>query len=187
MTIRIGVIAEDQSDVDIFDALTRKIAKKDYAIRKFVGHGCGKIKKDCFQWAQNLREQKCSLLILIHDLDNNKYSNLEQELIKALSPSPIKNNLVVIPIKEIEAWLLSDENAIQSAMNLKNKVPRIPNPENIENPKEYLGRLVEQKSGGSKHYLNTVHNKKIASTLSIEEVRRCKSFFVLEQFLVKHI
>lgn len=187
MTIRIGLIAEDHSDVDVFAEIAVKIAKKDFLVRKFVGKGCGKLKKECKNWATNLKEQNCTLLVLIHDLDKNEIPNLQKQLIQALSPSPIKHNLVVIPVREIEAWLLSDEDAIRSAMNLRTKVPRVANPESLDSPKEHLGRLVEQKSGGRKHYLNTVHNKKIASLLKIENVRRCKSFLPLEQFLRQHI
>jgi len=187
MTTRIGVIAEDISDVDVFREIVVKIAKRDFAIRKFVGFGCGKIKRECNRWARNLKEQNCTLLVLLHDLDKNNYTDLQSNLIGALSPSPIKNNIIVIPIKEVEAWLLSDEDAIRAVMNLRTKVSRVPNPENIDNPKEYLGRLIEQKSGGTKHYLNTVHNKKLASMVRLQSLERCKSFLHLEKFLLKNL
>jgi hypothetical protein len=187
MTIRIGLIAEDHSDVDVFTEIAGKIAKRDFLVKKFVGKGCGKLKKECKSWAKNLKEQHCTLLVLIHDLDKNEAPYLQKQLMQALSPAPIKDNLIVIPVREIEAWLLSDEDAIRSAMNLRIKVPHIANPESLDNPKEHLGRLVEQKSEGRKHYLNTVHNKKIASLLRIENIRRCKSFLPLEQFLRQYI
>ncbi|HND50122.1 MAG TPA: DUF4276 family protein [Anaerolineales bacterium] len=187
MALRIGVIAEDHSDIDVFEEITRKISKKDFVLRKFVGRGCGKIKKECAGWAQNLRDQNCSLLVLIHDLDENDLTSLEKQLTIALHPSPIKNNLIVIPVKEIEAWLLSDEVAIKSAMNIKVSIPAVGNPESIDNPKEYLERLVEKKTMGKKHYLNTTHNKKIAALLNLAKVKKCKSFLPLELFLNRHL
>ncbi len=187
MITRIGVIAEDVSDIDVLSELVGKITNHTYVIRKFVGYGCGKIKRECNRWARNLKEQNCSVLILMHDLDERDLPELKKELVDALYPSPIRNNIIAIPVKEIEAWLLSDEDAIRQGMNLRSKVSRIPNPEGIHRPKEHLGRLVEQRSGGTKHYLNTVHNRRIASALTVEKVRRCKSFLPLEQFIMKNI
>lgn len=187
MAIRIGVIAENHSDIDIFEEIARKISKKEIVLRKFVGRGCGKIKKECADWARNLKEQNCSLLVLIHDLDDNDLSRLKQQLNDALHPPSIKNNIVVVPVREIEAWLLSDESAIRSAMNIKSPVAAIGNPESIDNPKEYLERLVERKTNGRKHYLNTAHNKKIAALLNIAKVKKCKSFLPLELFLSQHL
>jgi hypothetical protein len=187
MITRIGVIAEDRSDIDVFCEITRKIAKRDFVIKPFLGKGCGKLRRECSGWAVNLREQNCTLLVLIHDLDNNEISDLQNQLREALGLSPIRNSLIVIPVKEIEAWLLSDEDAIRQAMNLRTRVSRIPNPETIDNPKEHIERLVEQKSQGRKHYLNTVHNKKIASMINIEKLKRCKSFLPLEQFLRQYV
>lgn len=187
MTTKIGVIAEDNSDVDVINELVVKISNKEIAIRKFVGHGCGKLRRECHQWAQNLKGQGCSLLILLHDLDNNDLSQLRAQLSQALHPSPIRSNVIIIPVKEIEAWLLSDEIAIRAAMNLRVAVKRISNPESVGNPKEYLGRLVEQKSNGTKHYLNTVHNKRIAALLSLEKLRRCRSFAPLESFVTENL
>lgn len=187
MTTKIGVIAEDISDIDVFHEIVLKISKRDFAIRKFVGFGCGKIKRECNRWAKNLKEQNCALLVLIHDLDKNNVVDLHRQLVDSLSPSPIKKYIVVLPIKEIEAWLLSDEDAIRAVMNLRTKVSRIPNPENIDHPKEFLEKLIEKKSGGTKYYLNTVHNKKLAAKVKLENLKRCKSFLGLEKFLLEHL
>jgi hypothetical protein len=187
MAIRIGVIAENDSDIDVFEEIVKKISKKQIALRRFIGKGCGKIRKECVGWAKNFKEQNCSLLVLLHDLDRNNLPDLMQQLRTALNPPYIKHHIIVIPVREIEAWLLSDEIAIRTAMNIKSVIPSIGNPESIDDPKEYLERLVEKKSLGRKHYLNTVHNKKIASLLNLTKIKKCKSFLPLESFLQQHL
>jgi hypothetical protein len=188
MTIRIGVIAEDDCDIDVIKELIPKITPgKNFVVRKFVGHGCGKVRGKCRQWAQNLKEQNCSILILLHDLDDKVLRELQDNLFQTLNPCPIRKYVIVIPVKEIEAWLLSDEEAIRVAMNIRATISRIPNPETIMDPKKHLQHLVEIRSGKTKHYLNTVHNKKIAAELRVERLKRCESFLPLESFLLAHI
>jgi hypothetical protein len=91
---RIGLIAEDSSDVEVINELARKIAGvKRYTIRKFVGNGCGKIRGKCLQWAQALKDQSCSSVILLHDLDDKNLAELEGQLKVSFSPCPIKNRV----------------------------------------------------------------------------------------------
>jgi hypothetical protein len=82
--------------------------------------------------------------------------------------------IILIPVFEIEAWLLSDPLALQQAFNMR-KSPNIPqNPETIPHPKEYLRNIVWKYS--KKRYINTIHNKRIASVLRIDKVSLCSSF-----------
>ena len=68
MINRIGLIAEDYSDFEVVKQLTRKIAgSRQFVIKKFIGHGCGKIRQKCLQWAQVLKDKGCSSIILLHD------------------------------------------------------------------------------------------------------------------------
>ena len=110
----IGVIAEDISDVEVIRALlAKKAAGSPFTIDKFVGHGCGKIRGKCCQWATTLSRQGCNFLIVLHDLDNKPLSQLSSDLRTALLPSPISKHVIAIPVRSIEAWLLSDNAAIQ--------------------------------------------------------------------------
>lgn len=184
MTSYIGLIAEDVSDVEVINQIAKKIAgRRQFVIRKFVGHGCGKIRGKCLQWAQALRNQRCTSVILLHDLDNRDLRELEKQLRDAFTPCPVPNNIIIIPVRAIEAWLLSDEAAIYRVMNLTDRVPRFANPEAIVDPKRRLKEIVYLKSRKTKRYINTVHNGKIASEISLDNVRRCRSFQPLEQFL----
>jgi hypothetical protein len=88
---------------------------------------------------------------------------------------------------EIEAWLLSDSNAIIRAMNLSQNFAQIPNPQSIPDPKRKLGEIIYLRSGRTKRYINTKHNKKIAAEVDITNLRRCSSFLPLESFLLEQI
>jgi hypothetical protein len=185
---RIGLIAEDSSDVEVINELIRKIAAgRQFTIKKFVGHGCGKIRGKCLQWAQALKNQRCSSVILLHDLDNKSLPELEKQLKDSFRPCPIKKNVIIIPVQEIEAWLLCDEVAIKKALNLKDKVTHVANPESIVDPKKRLEEIIYLRSGKTKRYINTIHNRKIAAEISLTKLRRCKSFSPLEKFLHENL
>ena len=184
----IGVIAEDNSDIEVVNQLAQKIAgKRSFAIRSFVGHGCGKIRGKCQQWASVLRARRCTSIILLHDLDERNLRELSEQLREAFRPCPIQNNIIIIPVREIEAWLLSDEIAIRKAMNLKDRVSRVPNPEALTDPKRKLEEIIYLRSRKTKRYINTVHNGRIAAAMSLERARRCASFRPLEEFLNTHL
>ena len=188
MSNHIGVIAEDDSDVEVVDEFIKKLApNKKYSIKSFVGHGHGKIQGKCFQWASVLKTKGCSTLIMLHDLDDKIFLELDAQLHAALKQCAIPKHTVIIPIREIEAWLLSDSLAIQRAMNLSNKVAPIANPQSVTDPKKKLGEVIYLRSGRTKRYVNSVHNRKIAAELDLTNVRRCASFLPLEKFILQNI
>ncbi len=70
--MRIGIIAEEASDVEVLYELTCKLMNENmFSFKKFIGHGCGKLHRKCTAWAENLLLRGCSHLVVIHDLDNN--------------------------------------------------------------------------------------------------------------------
>lgn len=185
----VGIIAEDDSDFISARVLIRRIAGNDnIAIHKFIGKGCGKIKRKCNAWAKELSRKGCKTLVLIHDSDGNRLDDLRRKLANALEPSPIKKRLICIPVQEFEAWLLSDPEAIKKGLNLR-KNPVVKGlPERIDSPKEHLGLLIQRASNGEKIYLNTKHNVKIAEVLSIDRAKRfCPSFIPFYEFIQEHI
>lgn len=183
MTYKVGIIAEDDTDVAVLRELISKIARgKSFSIKKFAANGCGKLVGKCYQWSVVLKSRGCEFLIVLHDLDERQETQLRQQLENVLNTSPIRKRLVVIPIKEVEAWLLSDHKAIEKAMNLKQKIDKVPNPQSIANPKKYLSDLILLKSGKVKHYL-TSDNSKIAQKIDVSNLRRCSSFLPFESFI----
>jgi hypothetical protein len=185
----IGIIAEDHSDIAVLKVLIEKLSQARFLIRPAVGGGCGHIVGKCRVWAQTLLDQGCRYLLLVHDLDTRLLNQLRSQLTAALSPSPINPYLIVIPVREIEAWLLADHAAITRAMNLHETLKKVSNPEAIQRPKEYLADLVYRKSRKRRRYVNAVDNVKIAELCRTDNLRRCGSFipfcdFVLSQFRI---
>jgi hypothetical protein len=183
MRIHIGIIAEDKSDVEVIDAIIAKISKVPYAIHRFVGSGCAKIRAKCGAWAQNLRDRGCKLLIVVHDSDNSDPNKLKNEIKAALGSSAVGSYLIVIPVREIEAWLLADHGAISRALKLSYPLNKISNPESVLRPKEKLRDLIYTKSRPQIKYVNAVHNKKIAMECTLQNLGRCESFLALKTFL----
>jgi len=180
-------IAEDESDYESVKTLIKRIIQNDkIGFKSRTSNGCGKLKRKAFDYAVDLDNRGCDMLLLFHDLDRNNLSELETELKNKLLNSPISNYFICIPIEEIEAWFLSDPESIKSTLNLKN-IPKIKaSPETISSPKEYLGSLVSACSDKGKIYLNTQHNAKLSQNISIEMIReKCNSFAKLYHFIVK--
>lgn len=182
--IKIGVIAEENNDVEILYQYTAKlIAENRFTFSQFVGHGCGKLRQKCRAWADNLLQRGCKSLVIMHDSDGGDENALRQELDKSIKGIGATCLVVLIPIQEAEAWLLADPNAISKVFKMQ-KVPRISkHPETIKNPKEFLGDIVEK--GSKSHYVNTVHNQKIAAEQAIETLDRCPSFSRYQEFIAK--
>ena len=54
-SIKIGVIAEEHNDVEVLLEYTAKlIARSSFSFARFVGHGCGAVRRKCRAWAENL-------------------------------------------------------------------------------------------------------------------------------------
>ncbi len=189
--MKVGIIAEDSSDVETLMVLIRRIIKKNIAHGRKYGGGCGTIIRKCLAWAENLKTEGCGALILISDADslvNSKIRLKHLDFQSALRGTPIQKNIIVVPVEELEAWLLSDTEAIKKAMGLKASFRIKAPPECIPSPKEYLEDLVSKYSSGKKSYINTVHNQKIAEHTSITEIlKKCSTFAPLHKFILEHL
>ena len=178
--VTLGMIAEDRSDIAVMTVLTAKVLPRQaFSVKHFAAGGCGKLRQKCTAWANNLRLRGCEYIIVVHDLDTASEAELRQDLEGRVRGVAVRASLVLIPVREMEAWLLADAEALRKTFNLK-RAPKLPrNPENIANPKEYLGEVVWK--SGRKRYVNTLHNERIAVAARLSEVNRCNSFTRLPQ------
>ncbi|WP_312933916.1 DUF4276 family protein [Pseudomonas sp.] len=182
MATKIGIIAEDESDVDVIkEILGIYIPANNFGTKKFVGKGCGKLRAKCAAWTTNLVAMGCEHILIFHDLDRYDEHTLRKELSAKIELTGFKNTLIVIPVEELESWLLSDMEAIKEIFSIQKKIKPLGPSEKIKSPKEQLQKLVKRYS--KKTYINTIHNKKIASKLRIQELMNCKSFHPLNQYL----
>ena len=59
--MNMGIIAEDDSDVAVIREITLALLKPHrVGFKRFVGNGCGKLRRKCEAWARNLVQQGCS-------------------------------------------------------------------------------------------------------------------------------
>jgi len=173
--MKMGIIAEEKNDVEVLKALTLRLLRpKHIGFKSFVGHGSGKLRSKCRAWVENLVNGGCSWIAVVHDLDINNERILRAELTSAIDTVRTKGNVVLIPKKEIESWLLYDANAIAKAFKDR-RLPRLlGNPETLRDPKKYLRDIIWSKY--RKPYLHTVHNEMIAKHIRITCLARSSSF-----------
>jgi hypothetical protein len=180
----VGIIAEDNSDINSLKILINRISKKNIGTKHFAGEGCSSIVRKCNIWAKQLLARGCSALLVVHDSDTNRPQDIFNKIANGLNPNPFKKSLICIPVQELEAWLLSDAIAIRKGMNLRRDPKTRGLPEEIDSPKEYLERIISTCSGGTRTYLNTIHNEKIISYVNLAGLKKkCPSFVPLCNFI----
>ncbi len=179
----VGIIAEDQSDIEVLKQLGIKISGRNFSVSQHYGKGCGSIKTKTLGWCKAFEKKGCKAVVLVHDKDDKDANQLRQDLEAILAASAMKKCYVTIPTEELEAWLLSDMPAIKKALNLEKEPKEIHHPETISSPKEHLGGLVTSHSKNkSKFYVNTEHNGLIAKEIAISTIEKNALHF----FTLKH-
>jgi len=173
--MKMGIIAEDDSDVAVVREITLSLLKPyRVGFRQFVGNGCGKLRRKCGAWARILVRQGCPCIAVVHDLDVHDEARLRAQLTAAIAPAGAKASVVLIPKRAIEAWLLYDDAAIATVFS-EIRPPRLPgDPEAISDPKKHLRDLIWRKY--RKEYLHTVHNARIAKHIDVSLLERSMSF-----------
>jgi hypothetical protein len=180
----VGIIAEDNSDFETIKTIINKFTKKNLSYKKNIGHGCGKIKRKCKDYVDDLEKRNCDLVLLFHDLDRNDYKTLNDSLHDKIKDCNISQKFICIPVEEIEAWFLSDVNAIKNTFKIKRQINIKGKPETIPSPKEFLQALIYKNSNKTIVFNNAKHNNKIAENLDLNLVSKsCPSFNKLEEFL----
>lgn len=182
MAIKIGVIAEDISDVHVItEILAKYIDRTKFSVKHFVGQGCGKLKTKCQAWATSLTKAGCQHILIFHDLDRNNEASLRKDITERIQQAEAIKTLIVIPVEELEAWLLSDIEAIRQVFSIAQKIKAISDSETVKSPKEHLQKMVRKHS--NKIYMNTVHNKKIATHTNLQNLIKCSSYKPLDDYM----
>lgn len=186
---RIGIICEDDTDYSALKILiSRTVGKNNLSTKPKIAKSCSRIPKKCLAMSRELFLQKCDMLIIVRDADRDKYNvdSLRSELETAIAESPIEKRYICVPVEELEAWLLSDTEAIEKHFGLSATLKASSKPETIDSPKEFLQQAIYRLSG-HKHILNTKHNAQLANVVSIEHIKKkCPSFNEFSNYLLQY-
>jgi Domain of unknown function (DUF4276) len=174
-----AIIAEDKSDVETLTALIRLIAGSQSIPIKGKGYGgCAEmLRKGARQIRAFHDAGSCQRFVICYDSDRASPDARHKELIdKVIVPSNVNAPMcALIPIQEIEAWILADVKAVTKIITGWVPDKNIGNPEDIVDPKEYLEKMSRQNQ--RPRYSHAVHNAKIARHLDVELVHnKCPSF-----------
>jgi hypothetical protein len=181
-----GIIGEAGSDAETLKVLIRRLANnssltilvKDY-------DGCGEILAKGARQLRTFSELGCNRLVVCHDADGPDPAPKRREINdKVVIPSGCERCCIVIPVHEIEAWILADidkvGNRIAKSWNPK---PFVGNPEAEVKPRKTLERMsIDSKQ--KPRYSHTSDNPGVALYLDLDRVRqRCPSFGPLMDFV----
>jgi hypothetical protein len=128
----------------------------------------------------------CVKLIVCYDADGRDPAARRDEVIrKIVKPSGVGDCCVVIPVQEIEAWILADLDCLTKIFKFKVWNPKpYDSPELVPKPSDELIRYCRELKPIPREYLKTAHNPRAAEHLDFVVVRRkCPSFRVLQDFV----
>jgi hypothetical protein len=190
MTAVYGVIAEDPSDIETLRVLIRRLSNNSGLPLKGKGYsGCGEMLNKGASQLKLFARLGCKRFIICYDADGPDAMARRQAVVeKIIIPSglPQTSCLALVPVQEIEAWILADIHQAVPHVIPSWKPDEVSNPEGIASPKEHLEHL-SRGSNKKPRYVYTIHNSQVARYLAFATVhRKCKSFRPLQQFIVGH-
>lgn len=150
--------------------------------------------ENCADTAKNLFEiDGCDRVVIIWDLypawreagERPCVIEDREQILEKLNGAGIIDNVsLVCIVEELEAWLLSEHQAISAVLSRPTRevrIGRVQYPERVRNPKAALNRLFQENTG--RPYSDLVHAKQIVRHIAdTNRLRRCKTFvrFALE-------
>lgn len=191
-SLRIGIVAEDETDCDALEILVRKISgASSVGIERRFGNGCSRLKRKLRPWLGELERRGCAAVVVVHDLDRHpvtKQLNDERALrvdLEAVQTPASMIRHICIPREELEAWFWSDINVLRYVARDTGYCKECHQPELLPCPKEALMKL-SRSSGGRARY-STNENRKLAELLNVDVcARKCPAFAELRMFLEQY-
>lgn len=183
-----AILAEDTNDVECLKVLIKRLKNnKSVKIKSKGFGGCSKMLRDGWKTLKLFDKSGCSQFIICYDRDKETVQQRHEEVVRQIiKPSGIKKDkliCILIPIEEIEAWILADVQAVSSVIPSWRPTEKFPNPESVINPKGKLTQLSQTKKA-KPLYIYTVHNQKILQYIDLGIVKKkCPSFKVLADFI----
>lgn len=185
-----GVIGEDSSDVATLKVLIKRLAKNEALSVKTKGYsGCAEMLRKGAKQFQVWADLSVTKFIICYDADRDTASKRFYEAMgKVLDKTSAKGDFcIVVPVQELEAWILSDMAALANIFSGWNPTTVFASPENIADPKEQLEKLSRMQNNRPR-YNHATHNERVAKFLDLTAVAsKCASFIPLQDFVVNGI
>lgn len=164
-----GVLAEDASDLEVLKVLIRRIANDSKVTIKGKPYaGCGDLLSKGTRGIQALHDVGISKLIICYDADDCNPEERYNEIVsRIIRPSKVDLTFcALVPVQEIEAWLLSDLAAVKKIFSSFRDEREIASPENLRNPKEFLEKILRRRDN-KPVYTDSTYNSKIAQHIDL--------------------
>ncbi|MDQ6990344.1 MAG: DUF4276 family protein [Mariprofundaceae bacterium] len=183
-----GIIAEDKSDVEVLKVIVKRLANNQSISMKGKGyHGCGEMLRKGSSQLKVFLKLGCQRFIICYDADRSSPCHRYDEAVaKIITPFGHKDKYcVLVPIQEIEAWILADLQAVTKIIPSWVPTKIYNHPESVNDPKEALEKL-SRNTKKRPRYSHATHHVKIAEHLNLSRVKaKCKSFLPLENLVLK--
>ena len=188
--IRIGVIAEDDTDCRTLDVLIRRLLPNHSpGILRRARNGCGQLDRKASAWFKELARDGCQAVVHLRDLDRDPSNNQLNDITllrRRLASIPVPahlQRLICIPVEELEAWFWADTVLIEELGAGGGKASS--RPDLIVKPKEALERLTRDKKTKKAIY-STNKNPALATRLDLERCAECcPAFRELRDFIAR--
>jgi len=179
------ILAEDTNDVDCLKVLIKRLDQSINAKGKGFS-SCGNMLNKGKRELVFQVNRGYSKFIICYDRDDSTVNQRRQEVIsKIIKPSGVKkdNICILIPVEEMEAWILADIASVSKAIPSWKPNKEFSSPERVSSPKEELTRL-SRKERSKPLYNYATDNATIFKYLDLEILKKkCPSFKVLADFI----
>jgi hypothetical protein len=186
----IGVLGEQSSDCEFIEVMIKRISRQSkmrFAKKSF--DGCGNLLREGAKHLKNLAAAGVSQFIVCIDADGKEVSERQAEVrTRIFDAASFKqeecNAAIVVPVQEIESWILANASAFNKPFptwNLKDHKK----PESIQDPKRVLEKSTQMHNGRPRYSPKT-HNRVAAEHLDIGKLCEvCPSFKNFHAFVEK--
>ena len=180
-----AVLAGDRTDAEALVELIKKISGQPNATVLRKGFkGCGNLNGKAWSQIISFAKRGATWFIICHDSDGKPPGKVRENFYPGIGGKKKFKHVhrIVVPVQELEAWIIADEVAINAAIPWLEIEP-VNQPEQLENPKEWLVRKSRVISS-RRRYIPAFHNAQVAKHLDIDKVmKKCNSFRELVDFV----
>ncbi len=185
----LAVLAEARSDADTMVVIIKRLlGNPRLSIMSKGFSGCGELRRKGTSHIRQFSARGAKRFVICHDADGPDPEPARQQVHKHIvAPAGVDQNAcIIIPVQELEAWIIADEAAIQKVIP-SFSLPAVFQPESQTSPKEWLVR--QSRRGRSRPlYAPEMHNPRVAEHLDLRVVGgKCPSFRPLPAFLGREL